>query len=414
MKKIFAVLIAVLMLTTLSVPALAANYIDGNGATSASDKEEGDYTLGVYSNYLSANTAKLVSVDIAWDAMDFTYTVNMKYNPDNHQNEADGPGSWSTNTADITVTNHSNAYIRASFAFTGATTDITGTFSKESFLIESANNAKYQTVGTDGKYPAPSEKTTFGLDNAGAPLTENKKLGTITVKLEQDTKIYTFEDLQAALIAGNDVKLGADIEVTDTRYDLKVDGKTVTLDLNGHTLKRSLTTIRGVLEVTGSTAALTVKDSSSGAAGKILNAGEGVCIDAKFGASVTVESVTAEATNGNVINISGGSKVTLNGGTLRATGNYKNGIHFNDTTAGNQLAVTGGTVIATDYAISVRESGVATVSGGNFTGELNIATGATLTVTGGTFSVDPSAYVDTSAYTVTEDNGAWTVTANAD
>ena len=54
---------------------------------------------------------------------------------------------------------------------------------------------------------------------------------------------------------------------------------------------------------------------------------------------------------------------------------------------------------------------VVTIEGGSFTGKLFTADGGKIVIKGGTFSVDPSAYL-ASGYVATESNGTWTVTAS--
>ena len=55
------------------------------------------------------------------------------------------------------------------------------------------------------------------------------------------------------------------------------------------------------------------------------------------------------------------------------------------------------------------------ISGGRLSGEINVVTDAEpqakLTITGGEFSTDPTAYVDATGYTVTSNGTTWTVAA---
>ena len=61
-------------------------------------------------------------------------------------------------------------------------------------------------------------------------------------------------------------------------------------------------------------------------------------------------------------------------------------------------------------SLTVDEDSTVNISGG-YVGELDYYEG-TLIITGGSFGFDPTAYVDTSNYTVTEADGIWTVTQN--
>ena len=64
MKKLFAALLAIIMLASMSVTAFAA---ENTGATPTDITVNGTYTPG-------ATADEIISADIAWDAMDFTYT----------------------------------------------------------------------------------------------------------------------------------------------------------------------------------------------------------------------------------------------------------------------------------------------------------------------------------------------------
>ena len=65
MKKIFATLLAVAMLASMSVTAFAE---ENTGATPTDITVNGTYVPGT-------TGAEQISVDIVWDAMDFTYTA---------------------------------------------------------------------------------------------------------------------------------------------------------------------------------------------------------------------------------------------------------------------------------------------------------------------------------------------------
>ena len=65
--------------------------------------------------------------------------------------------------------------------------------------------------------------------------------------------------------------------------------------------------------------------------------------------------------------------------------------------------------------IIVAKNANVTIEGGTYTGTIKMASGGSgsLTIKGGTFASDPTAYVDAANYTVTDNgNGTWTVTAN--
>ncbi len=192
MKKILASILALTMAASMSITAFAATDLETNPAKG---NGEGDYSIGVTGTYTAGATADpLISVDIAWDKMEFTYTAGgSSYSPDTHKTTTTA-GSWSTDKKAITVTNHSNVGITADFTFTqGENVTTTGSFydkadattalaaDKQSFTLISAEDNT-----TEGEtYTVPSGKIYFGV--SGDAITENKSLGTITVKIAKVT-----------------------------------------------------------------------------------------------------------------------------------------------------------------------------------------------------------------------------------
>ncbi len=140
---------------------------------------------------------------------------------------------------------------------------------------------------------------------------------------------------------------------------------------------------------------------------------------------------TANPRNGYVSGTNHESpSLTINGGTfsggintIKNDDNARliiNGGSFSNVTQAvvqnNHVAeIHGGSFNADEYhAIENRHfdgghnTGSITVTGGTFTGGLYTTTGATWSITGGTFSSDPSAYV-AAGYKATENDGTWTV-----
>ena len=127
MKKIFAIIISLALLSTASVTAFAASPITAkDGSDSAVVK--GTYVAGDAS-------ATVYSVDIAWGSMEFTYTDASKgtWNPDTHGYDGAKAATWScaTDANKIEVTNHSNANVTAqlSYAPESGYNGISGSFS---------------------------------------------------------------------------------------------------------------------------------------------------------------------------------------------------------------------------------------------------------------------------------------------
>ena len=230
----------------------------------------------------------------------------------------------------------------------------------------------------------------------------------------------------AALAEGPDTNLPAADEngvitltndVTITGQQWVVDaGETLTLDLNGHTVKISkYTAEKGQVLVKGT---LTVKDSSEAGTGKICSdytGTSGRVIDVTGGTlyiqggTITTEGMTK---NGSAVYVGGSGTVEMIAGTV--TGSKANDYVMN--VRSGACTITGGKVLGgatNNYAVyganstTVEISGNAEInatkavtanattanikiSGGTYTGALDVKAGA---ITGGTFSTDVSAYV---------------------
>lgn len=286
-------------------------------------------------------------------------------------------------------------------------------------------------------------------------------------------KVAAAEALAAALAEGGEVVLAEDIELPEG-FTLTVPaGVTTTLDLNGYTLSQTTTqtTAHAMIYNKGT---LTISDSIG--TGKVSFAdvtaytaditwasntirNEGV-LNINGG---TIENITSEdvknysyphaidAYQGSVTNITGGTvksanydaiRMFCNSTTLATTvnisgGNIINRVSFqnpnnNTHTPGyGVLNITGGNFTTTDgVAANVRllnfsrdySNMKATITGGTFDKGImtqDIAnSGATTsewaTVTGGTFCVDPSAYVADGCKTVDNGDGTYTVISIAD
>lgn len=215
----------------------------------SSGKGEGSYNIDVNGSYTAgAGVAKVISVDIAWDAMSFTYTDSSlgTWDPKTHSYINGTEGGWSDNKSSITVTNHSNDAITATFGFTaadGVTT--TGSFYASADATTALTAEKQQlslatAVGTE-RVAAPAGTIYFGI--SGDAISANTALGTITVKIEKDkwTRVSNIAELSEALYNGGYVMLTNDI--TDGGW-VDVNENTV-LDLNGKTLNANLGTAAG-------------------------------------------------------------------------------------------------------------------------------------------------------------------------
>ena len=324
---------------------------------------------GVYQAGTTAD--EKISVDIVWDAMDFTYTAPSQgtWNPATHTYEGATEGGWSDNTPAITVKNHSNVALNATLGFTADVAGVIGTFTEASGTAND-NILELATAVDTEVSNAPTATANFGI--SGAAIDADKTLGTITVTIKN--AIDTYEELQAAVNAGGTVKLGGDITLESS---LNIEAATpVVLDLNGHT-------------ITGS--------------------GRSVCVWLLSG-SCTIRGGSITATGDNAVyNYSKSGTLMIEGCTIRTD---RSALYSGDDDA---VTTVKNSTLISDIAAIFCESGTISLEGTvNLSGKkytINTMNG-NVTVVAGIYNFDPTSYVDTGAYTVTDNgDGTWTVTA---
>lgn len=347
-----------------------STYESTGQSTSSVITEAGSCNIGVNGNYVAdAATEDVVSVDVAWESMDFTYTKGSvgTWKPDTHSYTGASDGSWSTSKSGITVKNHSNVGIEAGFTFTaesGVTT--AGTFYTKGqddtyTAITSTDAQKISLATAVGTEVANSPAGTIYFGVSGDAITVSKKLGTITVTIakasaSQDdntsetwTEVSTPDELNDAMRSGGSIKLMRDIS---NRSYINFSTST-TLDLNGKTL---ISNIGSDGEPTDLTFDFELKN------------GTFVLLDSTW---FLGNRLTARVTD---CTITGGDATY---GTIRAQ-NY------------STLILSG--TVNLEYGIRTKD-------------ESNVICHA------GTYNFDPTAYIDVSRYNVTESDGIWTVTA---
>ena len=427
------------------IPSLTESPSAGNGKGKYNIEISGTYTPG-------AAADEIISADIAWDAMDFTYTGASQgtWNPATHTYEGATEGGWSNNTPAITVTNHSNVAVSATLDFTASVDGIFGTFTEASGIENDKVLELATAVGTEVAN-APTATANFGI--SGAAIDADKTLGTITVTIKAATVVTTFAELQEAVNNGN-IVLASDVTV-DTPY--LVIQKDVSIDFNGNTLRGSIMSSGNIGDSPNN---LVLRDTNNNGGYSIDSEiyeienghGQAAAIIASH-TNVTIES--GKYTNDNAVIFCqtfdpNAVSVKINGGTFDGKG------------AASVIVNLSGNVIINDGEFNAYHDGerygacvhldpcipnvptITTINGGTFNadksifyvkvdtnyiqkiivtgGTFNVAEGGSLievssgnagdylTITGGTFNVDPTAYVDTNTYTVTDNgDGTWTV-----
>ena len=202
MKKFLALLLAVMMIASMSVTAFAADYLqwapgddvqDGNGGKNTTTKSTQDVYVKMQGNTIES----VYFVVVEWEALNFTYKFNtgVKWNPELHQyvnadNKTTDVGDWYVDVSEnaqpdakieeaIKVTNHSDATVIITAAFgesaTMTTNAVTATVSGEAAGRE-IGSAEGKAFGDE------SLTITYDVSVSGTPTTKAEfELGTITV-----------------------------------------------------------------------------------------------------------------------------------------------------------------------------------------------------------------------------------------
>ena len=336
---------------------------------------------GVYQSGTAAD--EKISVDIVWEAMNFTYTAASQgtWNPVTHIYDGATAGGWSDNNPAITVKNHSNTDIYATLDFTTDVTGIVGTFTEASGTANDNILELATAVGTEVAN-APTATANFGIN--GAAIDADQKLGTITVSIakavETATVVTTFAELQAAVNNGGTVKLGGDITLGNDVILAVSSSVPVILDLNGYTLTYN----RNAPIQVQPDVICTIKN------GTVTNTADRMEAISNFG-TLTVQNCTLTAND---------SYPLYNNCIATVTDSTLNGNYYGNSICNQQ---------AYSDTVALTLSGTVNTEGGI----RNEYAASVVTVLAGTYTFDPTSYVDADAYTVTDnDDGTWTVTAN--
>lgn len=169
MKKITTLLAAAALTCAMGTTAFAA---DQDGVST------GDYTAEVNGTYQAGGSGAVAySVDIAWTNMNFTYTGEGTWDPETHQYSGSSEGAWTASNDSITVTNHSNAAVKATASYQAETgyESTTMTFGNNEATVATA-------VGTEVA-SAPSATITVTPGGTLAESANGGKIGTITVSI---------------------------------------------------------------------------------------------------------------------------------------------------------------------------------------------------------------------------------------
>lgn len=170
-------------------------------ATSSSDNNETDpsdetTTLPYEANqevsvyYDESVTTKTVySFEVTWGAMDFTYTPATEgtWNPATHKYETPTEAGWSSTTNEITIENHSNTEITATFTYTAESnfSGITGTFVDKNNNPCTDGKVAVESAVDSAADSAPSASVFLNLFGSLSKDTiDGTKSGTVTITIQ--------------------------------------------------------------------------------------------------------------------------------------------------------------------------------------------------------------------------------------
>ena len=283
-KKVFIVLIAVVLCFVLSTAVFAAT-VSTEGA-SQSHNVTGNYVR-------TGEPANVYCVDIVWGDMEYTYSAPAKtWDPESHSYKETETGSWSCGSGSDTVTviNHSNIEIKAEVTYNpDSVNGVIGVIDEPTLiLVAPAEGSAYDTA------PGKSAKLSLSSDNLPTGFTDGAsdvKVGTVTVTVCANTPSQSYEWLVGAVAQGGSVAMENDISSEES---ISVSGNTL-LDLGGRTL-----TVNSMQVASG--ANLTVTNGTLSTADGIINKG-----------SLTVNGANIVAKNGAAIDMAKNSSLTISG-----------------------------------------------------------------------------------------------------
>ena len=164
MKKIFALFVVLALAVSMTTTAFAV----GNG-----ERETGNVDVKINTD----DVLTVYSVDIQWDPLVFTYSHGSgTWDPSDHSISG-GKTGWDKTSANVVVTNHSNAAVNIAATF--PTTPTTATNNAVTATL--SNNTFQLTAGELNNYAGADSKTAI-VNVSGTPSVGNDfTVGTITV-----------------------------------------------------------------------------------------------------------------------------------------------------------------------------------------------------------------------------------------
>ncbi len=187
MKKIITLIMILVLMVTVRTAAFAT----------ASDP----VTQEVWASYKESTTDRpVISIDISWDQMSFTYadTSAPAWNPEKHRYEGETTeGGWLPGTGTITIRNNSNAILQATVSYTQeadySTVDMC--FTDKAPYIGSA----YTDDRTDGEgnvcgTPCQITVKAIPIGTLSCETNDPAKIGTVSVTVDTGADVFSVLD----------------------------------------------------------------------------------------------------------------------------------------------------------------------------------------------------------------------------
>lgn len=372
MKRFITAALALIIAASLCVPVMALG-----SAEITNDKMEDE--IKVSGDFIAAPAMDtVIFADIIWGDLTFTYKDGSKtWDVENHVDVV-GEGAWETTQKPITVVNHSNVGISAKFEFAASVEGIVGAFSETEIALNTALNTTREK--------APTSSVDFGI--SGTEISEDAEIGTITVTIQENsaTFVSSESDFRWAMARTDSIKITKDINPYENiGIESRNAKNNLVVDLNGHSIGFNIPRTSPTMGISATTA--TLKN------GTISNVNSGyAAVKVDYEATATIENCTLKGKEGCALEVRR-SEVTVKDCTFEC----------------NQSSP--------KAAIKVGERATVTLSGNiKIFGKFSTAierTDATATVkcVEGVYSFDPTQYVDTDLFTITDGDAGWIVSA---
>ena len=177
MRKLFAIGIA----AALALSTGVAVFAESSEKTIGGNESQSINVIAKRTDTTENNV--VYSVDMKWDDMTFTYHEKSTrvWNPTDHTYSEKITGEWDKNTADILVTNHSNAGVKVGFVYqTAGNTDLTGTLDVTESTLKAGVENDYEHADNVTSKLTLSGKPNETVSESGS------KIGTITITVSPE------------------------------------------------------------------------------------------------------------------------------------------------------------------------------------------------------------------------------------